>query len=366
MDTPATPFTLRSLPFAARLTLAAFLVSVGVGYASALVQLHFQHAAPGNMLPTKDDVRKIYNGAQERPACKIERLVLADESLTLNGTGQMSAAFTTQTSGWKQEIRKRAQQLTESRRDIPDAIKAKAEEILRKERHGERFALVAWIRAGADEMSYNEDSFCLPDDLADQPITEDYLVKDANDKPVLPRRILIHSLINDRCGKCHTKGAHPQAGSYPLDEYAKLKPYLTVKQSDAISKEKLAQTTHVHLLGFSMLYGLTGLFFALTSYPGIVRVLIAPLPLAAQVLEISCWWLARLNPLYADAIAIFGGIVAVGLLIHILFGLWDLFGKGGKLVLFLMFIGFVVGGLVAKDRISNYLELEKAGASAQE
>jgi hypothetical protein len=158
-------------------------------------------------------------------------------------------------------------------------------------------------------------------------------------------------LINDRCATCHTKGARADAGSFPLDSFAGLKPYVTVKQSDAMSLEKLAQTTHVHLLGFSMLYGLTGLVFALTSYPGIVRVLIAPLPLAAQVLEISCWWLARLNPLYADAIALFGGIVAVGLMIHILFGLWDLFGKGGKLILFLLLIGFAVGGFVAKDRI---------------
>ena len=40
------PWTLHKLPLAARMSLACFLISVGVGYFSALVQLHFQHAAP--------------------------------------------------------------------------------------------------------------------------------------------------------------------------------------------------------------------------------------------------------------------------------------------------------------------------------
>jgi hypothetical protein len=365
MDNPTSSFTLRGLPFAARLTLAAFLVSVGLGYVSALVQLHFQHASPGSFLPNRDDVRRIYNGAQERPVSKMERLIMADESLPLNGTGQMSTAFTTQTKGWKQEIKKRAQEMVEGRRAIPDETRAKAEVVLRKERDGERQALVAWIRAGADEASYDDDSFCLPDELADLTISQDYLVKDANDKPVQPRRVQIRGLINERCATCHTKGARADAGNFPLDSYAGLKPYVTVKQSDAISVQKLAQTTHVHLLGFSMLYGLTGFLFALTSYPRLVRVMIAPLPLVAQVLEIGCWWLARLDPIYADAIPILGGIVAVGLLLHILFNLADLFGKGGKLILFLLIIVLAVGGFLARERIGHLFELEKNDAAAQ-
>src|SRR5262245_40016052 len=36
-------FVLRNLTLAPRLVIAIFLVSVGVGYFSALVQLHFQH-----------------------------------------------------------------------------------------------------------------------------------------------------------------------------------------------------------------------------------------------------------------------------------------------------------------------------------
>ena len=42
-----------------------------------------------------------------------------------------------------------------------------------------------------------------------------------------------------------------------------------------------------------MLYGLTGLVVSLTSYPGGLRGVLAPLPLVVQFAVIGCWWLAR-------------------------------------------------------------------------
>src|SRR6516162_659884 len=55
-------FTLRELPFSARLTLALFLVSVGLGYGAALVQIHFQHASPGEFMPSAQDVVVKFHG----------------------------------------------------------------------------------------------------------------------------------------------------------------------------------------------------------------------------------------------------------------------------------------------------------------
>ena len=49
MPTAPERLTLRALPLAARLVLAVFLIAVGLGYGSALVQLHFQHASPGQL-----------------------------------------------------------------------------------------------------------------------------------------------------------------------------------------------------------------------------------------------------------------------------------------------------------------------------
>jgi hypothetical protein len=343
---------LRDLPLAARLVLAAFLISVGIGYCAALVQLHFQHASPGNVLPTAGDAVRIFSVSKERPVSKIEALLTADEDEKFNGIGQMRSAFTRRSEGWNKAIKEHAQERGRGRGADPAALAA-AEEELRKEREGERQAVLAWIRSGASQTAYKTDKFCLPDDLAHQPITTSYLVVDDADKPVEPRIVKIASLLNDRCARCHTTKdpGDPRAGEYPLDTWDHLKPYVQAKESSGMSLEKLAQTTHVHLLGFSLLYGLTGLIFAFTSYPGWMRVLIAPLPLVAQVADISCWWLARLDPIYAYAIIVTGSVVALGLGLQIILTVFNLFGRWGRVVLVLLMLSAAAGGYVAKVKV---------------
>ena len=53
VEAPAPRFTLRQLPLPAKLVLSTFLLAVGVGYTSAMVQLHMQHGdRDGKPLPT--------------------------------------------------------------------------------------------------------------------------------------------------------------------------------------------------------------------------------------------------------------------------------------------------------------------------
>src|ERR1700752_4089113 len=94
--------TLRDLPLAARIVLAAFLLSVGLGYFSAMVQLHFQHASKGELMPTADDVVRHFHGeAGQKPASKLQRLV--ENTATgqpFNGSGSMVAAFFKKSETW--------------------------------------------------------------------------------------------------------------------------------------------------------------------------------------------------------------------------------------------------------------------------
>ena len=63
-----------------------------------------------------------------------------------------------------------------------------------------------------------------------------------------------------------------------------------------------------------MLWMLTGLIFAFSSYAKWFRCILAPLVLLAQVADVSCWWLARLHgvgPYFA--LAIIGTGTVVGL-----------------------------------------------------
>jgi hypothetical protein len=506
MNAPSQRLTLRDLPLAARLTLAAVLISIGIGYFSALIQLHFQHAKPGSVLPTPEDSEDVFHGKKADPASHIERLltadeglpfngqgqmaeafttrsvewgttikggpekekqvraereaekeamlawlragasekefkadrftlpkgfpgkitdefvapppvsqiqrlVEADEKLKLNGAGQMSVAFTTRAPDFKPTIRKKAKELAKGGLG-GDALNKAAEAAVRKEREGEKAALVAWIKAGAALKEYKEDSFQMPAGFNGEITTKFVKASKKGEPPV----VKIKKLIDDRCVRCHNPedaeaGKFPletfeqikkylpaqadsgpavkiktlfearcthchntgtaEAGKYPLESYEQIKPYTVVKTSSAMSLTKLAQTTHVHLLGFSMLYGITGLILAFTSLPGYIRIPLAPLPLIAQVVDISFWWLARLDepygPLLARAIPISGAVVAAGLGLHILLSLFDLFGRVGKLVLIVL-IGLAgAGAYVAKEKVIDpHMAKERATVSAAE
>lgn len=350
-DTPSTSVvTLRDLPIAARLVLATFLISVGVGYFSALVQLHFQQASPGQLMPEADDAVRAYSGDQKRPMSKIEALLEAPAELPFNGAGQMRTAFTKKSGGWEGKLKK---------------LKPEEQQKLEAEREGERLALLEWIRAGADKESFDkgeDGDFVLPDSLAQQPVSEEYLVKEGGKS-----HVKIKSLFVDRCTSCHTKedgGRDKKAAKFPLDTVEQIRPYAQVKEgAGGMSLSKLAQTTHVHLLGFSMLYGLTGLIFAFTSWPIPVRCVIGPLALIAQVIDISCWWLARLDPYYARMIVFTGGAVAVSLGAQILGSLFNLFDKMGKAVLVVMIVAaLALGGVVKVKVIDPQLAREKVEA----
>jgi hypothetical protein len=364
---PASPrWTVRDLPLAARLTLAAFLVSVGIGYFSALVQLHFQHAKQGSLLPDANSVIEVFHGhVGELPKSRIVRLVEAPDTERFTGTGQMSAAFFKRSKGFAADIKRKAKALSAKRQGkATEADLAKAEAEVRQERQGERQAVLSWLGAGADKDAYDEDKFFLPQEvMVGLKITPKYADKD--DKGTF---VKIKTLFTERCTRCHAKdGDDAKAADFPLEKWEQIDRYNKVEVASAMSMTKLAQTTHVHLLGFATLYGLTGLIFALTRYPGFLRVLVAPLPLLAQVIDIAFWWLARLDaphgPMFATWIPISGAVVGVGLGLHIVLSLFDLFRRvWARILLVLLLFGALASGAVVKERVIDpYMAKERAG-----
>lgn len=322
-------YVLRDLPFTARVVIAVFLLSVGVGYLSALVQLHFQHAGPGQVVPTREDVIRHFHGSPGAKVSQLQKLIEApDKGLPFNGTGSMSAAFFEKSNGWRGDVKKR-----------PEAE-------VRAEREGERQAVLAWLKAGLSEASWDADRFEL---AAPTKLTAEFKAGD--------QAVKIRSLWAERCGRCHMNdGDDANAASYPLETLAQIQKYAKVDPTGgAVSLEKLAQSTHAHLLSFSMLFGLTGLVIAFSSYPAWVRLPLAPVVLFAQMADISCWWLARLEgPVgeqFAVAIMVTGGVVGAGLMLQIVLGLWDLFGWFGKLMLILLFAVAGYAGYVANERV---------------
>jgi hypothetical protein len=122
----------------------------------------------------------------------------------------------------------------------------------------------------------------------------------------------------------------------------------------------------VHLLGFAMLFGLTGVIFSLTSYPNFIRLIFAPWTLIAQVLDVSCWWLGRIDPMYAQAILVTGGFVGIGLIIHIFGSVFNMYGKAGRtLVLILVLLAAVCAVMLNQRVIEPFLSHEGISATVQ-
>jgi hypothetical protein len=382
-------FTLRDLPLPAKLVLTTFLVSVGLGYLWAMAQIHFKHASAGETLPTTADLVSRFSGVpwplEPKPdpveaekskevadkardatgnqvfAVKIKSLInercaschrpggapedkgekpldtyagiakyLEKNSRTPQGKlhavlagvpgrakrsfneKDMSDAFFSHSADWPED----------------DEAKQKAE---RPGREAELQALMAWVDAGGDQSSYDADALPLPADKF-KDLTQRFRTSAAatDGKPEAP--------------KAEDKWAHAKGRQ--------------------MSIEALTQSTHAHLLTFSILWAATGLIFAFTSYSSFVRCVLSPIVLVAQVADVACWWLARLEPpagpYFALAIMATGAIVGLGLWAQILLSIWNMYGPKGKAVVVLLFlIGLGLFGLTYVKVIHPQIQAER-------
>jgi hypothetical protein len=371
--TPSAPrFTLRQLPLPAKLVVTLFMLVVGLGYFSALVQMHFQHTqGDGTPMPGVNDVIEIFAGkkwitreeaAAVRPKSKLETLVTASRESWSGNTGMSAAFFHKDPTGVFNK-------LVDKRNPDPQ-VKAKVE----AEREGERKVVELWSRLPADQRraAYESDKFISKEE-GPTSLTEEFFVT----KGVIADGAKVKSILTARCAECHQVGGAQAA--FPLDTYAGLAKYLEAPpgveipdgqdgawcvSTRQIGREKLAQSTHAHLLSFAMLFALTGLVFSFTSWPFLIRLVGAPIVLLAQVADVSCWWLARIDGpgiYFAQAIMATVAVVGLGLGAQIVLSVFNMYGIKGKFVLVLLFLGAAAGGgLVAEKYAKPFLADMKA------
>jgi len=392
MMIPASRFTLRDLPLPAKVVLTVFLLTVGLGYLSAMVQLHFKHASKGNVMPSVSDVVENFSGqrppwekeeapAEAKPVVNTDRKMVAgariktiinDRCARCHGpdgekddipmdtfagikklldspprSGKMLKVISkdneenfTKNNMVQAFTRKSADVINGQEVEWKELIKLRPEKELRLERETERKVLIAWLEAGAIEEAYNEDAFPLPPELRKDDLV---LMKDAY-------RIQAQELSAEEKAAALSKRKSPK--------------------DRQLSVESLTQSTHAHLLSFALLWMSTGLIFAFTSYPLAVRLAIAPIVLIAQVADVLCWWLARLpdaGPYFAVVIVGTGAVVGLGLFLQILLSLFNMYTSKGRMVLaFLGLFAFAAVGGVFIKYIDPALTAEKQEAEARQ
>ncbi len=385
MSTPANRFTLRDLPLPAKLVVSTFLISVGLGYLWAMAQIHFKHAGPGRPMPGLDDIVARFSGVPwplepkpqqavqpgpaparadgevaNLPGIKVKSLLEArcigchgpggeKSNLPLDkfeGLAKYLKPSTAFPIGQLHRVLTNAagRQGKFDKENMTKAFFEKSEEWPKKpgderqkaEKRGEveRLALVAWVEAGAPLEHYSADAIPLVDPNSLQDIAEDLRTKSLP----LPKKA--------------AGDGKPAA----VDKWK-------VAKGKQLSVDALTQSTHAHLLTFSLLWAATGLVFAFTSHSVKLRTLVAPVVLIFQVLDIACWWLARLDgigPYFALAILGTGAVVGLGLGAQITLSLFNMYGGKGKAVIVLLFaIGAAGFGLVYVKVIDPQLQEEK-------
>jgi cytochrome c553 len=360
--------TLRDLPLPVKVVATVFLLAVGAGYGSAMVQLHMQDSKSGQPMPTVADVIRKYTGKIKfdpakpppAPVSRLEALVTSD-AIEISGKS-MAAAFTTEDRA-KGDLK------------FATAIKGKAPDQVKQieaERKGEQAAFALWINTPDAERkaAYAADKFPLPAGKAPAALTS--ALKDGD-------ALKIKTLIEARCVTCHSKGGDKE--DVPLDSYDELAKWMKVdaaepvngyiKVEEPVSITKLTQSTHAHLLSFAVLFSLTGLIFACSSYPTGMRVLLGPWVVIAVFADVSLWWLARLcdemGPYFAMGIIGTGGAAGMGLAAQITLSLFNMYGRKGKLVLALMFgAGAGLAGFLFVNKVQPVLAAKQNAANGKD
>jgi hypothetical protein len=375
-------YTLRDLPTPAKLVVTVFLLSVGLGYVWAMVQLHFKHASPGEPMPGIKDVVAHFAGVPwpleamphakapkndapkpaddanvaKVPGAKIKS-ILKDRCVTCHGIDGEKAEISLETyEQLSKYLEKKPDQPFGKLHMLMDgpstgkltkktmvaaffeksddwATMAEADKQKAKtQREAERNSLLEWIVAGAPQAPYEADAWAFGDAAKFTDLTAAYQTQAPKRDP-------------------NAVATKPAA-----DKWKEAK-------SKQLSVEALTQSTHAHLLSFSMLWGLTGLIFAFTSYTTFIRCIVGPVVLIAQVADISCWWLARLDgigPYFALAILGTGAVVGMGLGAQITLSLWNMYGGKGRAVILLLFLlGGAVFGVTYAKVIKPQLDAEK-------
>ena len=123
---------------------------------------------------------------------------------------------------------------------------------------------------------------------------------------------VVKDTLQDYCVRCHSPSG--EAREFPLVDFSSVDKYCVV--DNGVSMKALALTTHVHLLGFSVLFAMTGFLFSLTEFPWAMRLVFVPFTLVAQLVEIACWWLAKVDVFYAKMIFYLGPLVGLGLVVQ--------------------------------------------------
>ncbi len=262
-----------SLP--AKLLITLFLGLVGPGYLVGSANIMLQHEdadlEPGLSL---DDLRRTFHG--------LEKTVTPDAEITVH-------------SVMLEEV----------------SPEGEMREYLEKGGEGAVRSLVGWLEDASKEETFAKSDVPEPGDPS-------------------PLQV-----IKAQCIECHNaNGGDMEDVPFAADENADpdYKLVMEVAKPEIETHEQGPQTvtlaptgikrlvlvTHAHILAIPVFTILVGVLFLMTGFSEKIKLVLAPLPMLAVLLDIGSWWLARFIEPFIYVIAAAGGIFGAAYALQIL------------------------------------------------
>ncbi len=138
----------------------------------------------------------------------------------------------------------------------------------------ERFAIMQWVRDGADEKDYT------------------------NQK--------IDRIIEKKCELCHNEGA---SGIPDFSEFENIKEL--TKEDEGATFTSLTRVSHIHLFGISFIFMFVGIIFSFsTTASSKYKSIAIGMPYLFLIVDILSWWLTKLSPMFASLVMVAGAGMA--------------------------------------------------------
>jgi len=140
----------------------------------------------------------------------------------------------------------------------------------------DRLKIINWVHKGADEKSFNETG--------------------------------IRKIIDTNCIACHSASS-----GMSIPDWSKFENIAKVAETDTgASFSSLARVSHIHLFGIAFIFMFVGLIFSLAAgVPKYLKASVIVTPYIFLILDITSWWLTKLNPNFAWLVIIGGSAMAL-------------------------------------------------------
>jgi hypothetical protein len=151
----------------------------------------------------------------------------------------------------------------------------------------ERFKIIQWVRDGSDEKTFERD---------------------------------IKPIFEQRCIMCHNSEAAV------IPDFTKFENIRKRAESDqGATVSSLTRVSHIHLFGIAFIFMFVGIIFSLASgVPSKLKGAAIVMPYVFLLMDITSWWLTKLNPNFALLVIMGGGGMAMAFVFMLVVSMYEM------------------------------------------